>query len=309
MTFNCAVFPGQGSQRLGMGQDFVEQFSEAREVFDRAKKVLPFDPFQVCVNDEEKLNLTEFTQPCILTTEIAQYKTLQAYYGFRPHYFAGHSLGEYTALVAAEVIPLEIALNIVHRRGQLMQNAMPPEKSSMAAVIMEKIPLAALHTMTQQYQVDIANDNSEQQVVLSGYLPNVQKTVEVLEKTFTANGLRVVFLKVSGAFHSRYMQEIELPFQEFLSGFKSEFNVDKLTAVASNYTGVFYANNIDHLIDNLTKQLSHCVKWRDNMNLLAQHTQNILEIGPSGPLRNFFQSMGTSIQSVLNVRSVNKIFK
>ena len=139
MHFAAVVFPGQGAQRIGMGKDFIETFPEAAAVFRLAAATLPFDIYQVCHHDEAQLNLTAYTQPCIVATEMAMYNALVAHYDFKPRYFAGHSLGEYTALTAAGVLPLELTLQIVHTRGQLMQQAVAENIGGMVAIIADNI--------------------------------------------------------------------------------------------------------------------------------------------------------------------------
>ena len=305
--FDCVIFPGQGAQRLTMGKDFFETFVAAQQVIETAKDFLPFDPYHIIQFDEEKLNNTEYTQPCLLVTEIAMYKALQTHYHLKPDYFAGHSLGEYAALVAANVLPFDIALKIVYKRGQLMQNAMPEGNGSMAAIIMDQLPYDEILIIANNYNVDIANYNSPQQIVLSGQNDDLKIVISELEQQYSKNSMRVVYLNVSAAFHSRYMQKIENQFHHYLLQFTDQFDLTNLSNVLSNYTGTFYDNNLEDLIQSLTKQLSSTVKWCDNMVVLAEHAKNILELGPGRPLRGFFQAIGVSVESIINLRSIEKI--
>src|SRR5664280_437868 len=133
----AVVFPGQGSQRPGMGKDFYDQISVSRETYQEASDALGWDVAAMCFGEDERINLTQYTQPCILTTEIAMYRGLVERYGFAPQYFGGHSLGEFTAFEAAGVMPLAQLLKIVHTRGKLMQQAVPVGVGGMAAIISE----------------------------------------------------------------------------------------------------------------------------------------------------------------------------
>lgn len=312
MQFDGVVFPGQGIQHLGMGKDFSELYPEAKDIFEIASNAVNFDLYDICLNNDTKLNSTEYTQPCILAVEMAMYEVLNKYYKFCPSFFAGHSLGEYAALVASKIIPLDVAIKIVHFRGKLMQsNVSQDQEGSMAAIIMDPIPFEIINHTVSAFGVDIANDNSNQQVVISGYKNNVQAAVAQLETNFNnqQQPIRVVYLAVKSPFHSRYMQKIEPIFKEYLLQFKDQFNTDKLTSIISNYSGDFYPDmQINTLIHGLTKQISGSVKWRQNMHNLIQHANHILEIGPGSPLRGFFKSIGVTIQSIISVKTINKIF-
>jgi len=310
MQFDGVVFPGQGIQHLGMGKDFKELYTEAKDIFQIASDALNFDVYEICQNNEIQLNSTEYTQPCILTVEMAMYQVLNKYYNFHPTFFAGHSLGEYAALVASQVIPIDIAIKIVHFRGKLMQSAITPDQEGcMAALIMDPIPFEQIKNISAAFGVDIANDNSNQQIVLSGYVNDVKLTVAHLENLWAGKPMRVVYLAVNAPFHSRYMQKIEILFHDYLLQFKDKFNTNCLTSVISNYLGGFYPDmQISSLIDGLTKQISGSVKWRQNMDALIKHTKCILEVGPAAPLRGFFKSIGVTIQSVINVKTLHKTF-
>ncbi|MGD0465358.1 MAG: ACP S-malonyltransferase [Gammaproteobacteria bacterium] len=310
MQFDGVIFPGQGTQYLGMGKDFVELYEDAKQIFNIANDTLNINLYEICQNDEIKLNDTKYTQPCILAIEIAMYKVLKNYYDFSPTFFAGHSLGEYTALVAAKVIPFDVALKIVHFRGELMQNAIIDNKEgSMVAIIADPLPLEQIKHICSNFKVDIANENSIQQIVLSGYNEDIQATVNQIEKTLANPSMRIVYLAVKSPFHSRYMQKIEEPFQDYLLQFKHKFNTAALTSVISNYDGDFYPDsNTETLIKYLTKQISGSVKWQKNMVALLKHAKHILEVGPAAPLRGFFKSIGVTVQSVTNVKTLNKMF-
>src|SRR4030066_1855431 len=164
----AVVFPGQGSQRPGMGKDFYEQIPICRQTYEEASDTLKWDVSAMCFGEDERLNLTEYTQPCIVTTEIAMLRGLAERYGFAPKFFGGHSLGEFTALVAARVLPLNETLKIVQARGKLMQEAVPVGVGGMAAVISEEIDVNKIRQLNFVFPFDLANINSAHQVVISG---------------------------------------------------------------------------------------------------------------------------------------------
>ncbi len=304
-----AVFPGQGSQRQGMGKDFYDQMSVCRQAYEEASDAVGLDIASICFNEDDRLNLTEYTQPCIVTTEVAMIRGLAERYGFQAGYFGGHSLGEFTALVAAGVIPFGDAVQIVRMRGKLMQDAVPVGVGSMAAVISEDIDVDALKKMIEDLPVDIANINSANQVVISGdaaALPEVEnrcRDLFVAPKTF-----RFVKLNVSAPFHSRFMKKIEQPFAETLKNFSKSFDISTASRVTSNYAGFFHASSVDAVINNLVSQLSNSVLWRENMQVLARHASRIYEIGPGRPLRDFFRTIDVTCDSITGLVAAEKIF-
>src|SRR6516164_5095870 len=162
------VFPGQGSQRAGMGRDFDERFGASRRAFEEASEALRLDVRSLCFSPDERLGLTEYAQPAILATEIAMLRGLAEGFGIRPDRFGGHSLGEYAALVAAGVIPFADAVRIVRERGRLMQETVPAGEGRMTAIIAEPIDLAVVQRALDGVAVNLANDNSPSQVVISG---------------------------------------------------------------------------------------------------------------------------------------------
>lgn len=305
MTYNAAVFPGQGAQKIGMAKDFCLSFIESKQVFTQANEILDFDVFELCHEENDRIHQTEYTQPCLLVAEIAMYQALNNRFHWRADFFAGHSLGEYAALVAAGVLPFDVALNMVIKRGQLMSNA--TNNGAMSAIIMDAIPQQVISDIAGQFGVDVANDNSSQQVVVSGEKSSVDALVQSLTKTFEKQAFRAVPLAVSSAFHSRWMAPIEAEYLSYIQSFESSIDEAQLPKVASNYLGRFYQANKDELLQGLAKQLSGSVKWRDNMQLLAD--KNVIEIGPNRPLRGFFKTQGQNITSVINTRSAEKAFK
>ena len=306
----AVVFPGQGTQRPGMGKDFFDSFPESRSVYEHASDALGWDVAAICFDDDPRLNLTEYAQPCILTTEIAMFKGVVGNYGFNADYFGGHSLGEYTALVAASAMPLEDAVRIVHTRGRLMQEASPPGVGGMAAVICDDLDINDLKDALRDLPLDIANINSSDQVVISGKSDSMANAEQQIKKTFTDKpDLRFVPLNVSAPFHSRFMSTIQESFTKVLKQTSQALRPEKSVRVTSNFKGEFYSDTPGELIDSLVSQLSAPVKWRDNMEHLASKATDIVEIGPGRPLRQFFSKAGVACKSVTSLKSAQRVLE
>lgn len=303
------VFPGQGSQRPGMGKDFYEQIPVCHETYEEAADALGWDVSNMCFGEDEKLNLTEYTQPCIVTTEIAMLRGLSKCYGFASEYFGGHSLGEFTALVAAGVMPLAETLKIVQTRGKLMQEAVPVGVGGMAAIISENIDIDILKKLMEDLPVDVANINSANQVVISGELSALPEIEKRLTQTLGAEKpFRFIRLNVSAPFHSRLMKTIEKRFADTLDKFGSNLNPQNAHKVTSNFTGGFHSDDILGIREKLVNQLSNTVHWRENMQSLAAKAEIIYEIGPGRPLRDFFKTIGVTCQSITGVVAAENIF-
>ena len=289
------VFPGQGSQRVGMAKDFHERFALARDAFAEASEACGVDLAAIAFGDEERLNLTEFTQPCILTAEIAMQRVVAAERGLEARWFAGHSLGEYTALVAARVLPLGQAAKLVRRRGALMQQAVPAGEGAMLAVIAKGLDLDALRAELEGLDVDAANHNSSSQIVVSGSAAGVEQARERLK------GRRLIPLNVSAPFHSRLMRTIEPTFATELAA--AAIDATSAPHVASNYTGGFHAADAAAVRDALVRQISGTVRWVDNMKALAGRATRIVEIGPGRPLSAFFRDVGVKVEAITDLAS------
>lgn len=304
----AAVFPGQGSQRPGMGRDFFEQMPESRAAYEEAADSLGWDVAAVCFSDDARLNLTEYTQPCLLATEIAMLRGLAARYGFRPTLFGGHSLGEFTALVAAGALPFAASLKIVQTRGRLMQSAVPAGAGAMTAVIADELDAEAIEALIGGLAVDIANINSSRQVVLSGEAGAIAEAEARLQPGLDVPALRFVRLNVSAPFHSRLLEPICAPFREVLREWSGGFEAERAGCVVSNYRGGFHSGGREEIIENLALQISNSVQWKQNMTLLASQAGAIWEIGPGRPLRDFFRTIGVTCTSVTTLASAEKAF-
>ena len=305
----AVVFPGQGSQRPGMGKDFYEQIPVCRETYEEAADALGWDVSAMCFGEDERLNLTEYTQPCIVTTEIAMLRGLSKRYGFASEYFGGHSLGEFTALVAAGVMPLAETLKIVQTRGKLMQDAVPLGVGGMAAIISEDIDIDALKKLMEDLPADVANINSANQVVVSGELSALPEIEKRLAQTLPSEKpFRFIHLNVSAPFHSRLMKSIENRFADTLEKFGKNLNPQNASKVTSNFTGSFHSEDISGIREKLVNQISNTVQWRGNMQSLAAKAAEIYEIGPARPLREFFKTIGVTCQSITGLAAAEKSF-
>jgi [acyl-carrier-protein] S-malonyltransferase len=296
------VFPGQGAQRLGMGRDFHERYAESRAVYEEASEALGYDVTHLSFEDAERLALTEFQQPAILATEIAMVSALHAHHGFAPRYFGGHSLGEYTALVAAGVLGLADAVRIVALRGKLMQEAVPPGSGAMVAVIQADLDVDWLAGVTSGFEVDVANHNALDQAALSGLHANVAAAVASLKEAPTRR-VRAIPLRVSAPFHSRHMRSVEAPLREALEELRY-VKAASSVHVLSNATGSFHTGSREDLEARLAEQVSGTVRWVDCMRELTSRDCEVIEVGPGRPLRGFFASLGVEIRSITSVASI-----
>lgn len=300
----AVVFPGQGSQRPGMARDFFDRSGGARRTFEEASDVLGLDVAALCFEDDPRLDQTEHTQPAILTAEIAMLRALGEAHDLAPAIFGGHSLGEYTALVAAGVLPLDVALRIVRRRGALMQDAVPIGEGAMAAIKAPNILERGLEAILAGLEVAIANENSRDQVVLSGRPGAIEEACRRF--AFTGDLPEIVPLKVSAPFHSPLMREIEPAFRGALADVASQFSPGPAERVVSNLTGAFHLPDTGEIIDALTRQVSSPVRWVANMEALAATADRIVEIGPSCPLRVFFKTLGFEVTAISSVRAAER---
>lgn len=300
---SAIIFPGQGSQREGMGRDFYENSATARDVYDRASLALNLDIAAISfAEDDVRLHLTEFTQPAILANEIAIFSVIREETGFQPSIFAGHSLGEYSALVACGVMQFSDALRIVRKRGALMQRALESGKGAMSAVKLENHETRGLAQFLEECDVEIGNYNSRSQIVMSGLAGNVQEAELRLTASFT--DVEIVPLPVSAPFHSRYMKTVEPEFEDYLRQF--DLNLSHAWRVLSNFTGDFH--DPEYLVQNLVRQISGPVRWVDNMRILNGHCDEIIEAGPGRPLGGFFLRDGFAPPpSVVTLRCLKKL--
>jgi [acyl-carrier-protein] S-malonyltransferase len=273
----ACVFPGQGYQYVGMGKDFFDRFPEARKVFEEANEALGYDLAHLCFRGpEESLKLTANTQPAILTTSWAAWKVMQAEMEILPVAAAGHSLGEYGALVASGGLRFTDAVRLVHLRGRFMQEAVPVGRGAMAAVMgMTGPEVEDLCRKASQGEVlSPANYNSPGQIAIAGHATAVQRAVEMVARQ---TGKKAMILPVSAPFHSPLMKS---------AGEKLKRELEKVAVgdlhfpVLSNAEADFYPGQ-EKIRELLVKQVDHPVRWDECMRkLLETGSRLLLEVGP-----------------------------
>jgi [acyl-carrier-protein] S-malonyltransferase/trans-AT polyketide synthase/acyltransferase/oxidoreductase domain-containing protein len=288
-----------------MAQDFCGAYPESREVFDRASEALDLDMLALCSEEDPRLHLTEYTQPAILTAEMAMLRGLQAHHGLAADGWGGHSLGEYTALVAAGALSLEDGVCAVRERGRLMQLAVPQGQGAMAAIMRPDLDPTEVRDSLRGLVVDIANHNAPSQVVISGATADVQLAVDRYRSTPAGRSAKVRMLQVSAPFHSRLMAPIEADFRALLAGLS--WSAPASAMVVSNTSGTMHDGSLQGLLERLTGQISGTVRWVDCMLTLLQQADRIIEVGPGRPLRGFFRSLEelgqTPLHAVTNLPS------
>ena len=281
-TKTAFVFPGQGSQKVGMLAEFAEQFSIVNDTFAEASEALGFDLWQIAQTGEG-LDQTENTQPVLLTASIALWRVWLELGGIAPKYLAGHSLGEYSALVAAEAMTLVGAVKLVNLRGKLMQSAVPVGEGAMAAILgladAEVIELCQKASTLGQSSVDAANYNAQGQVVIAGTTALVQQVMaEAKEKSGKA-----IALPVSVPSHCSLMKPAAEKFAEALEQVAIE--LPKIPVIHN--VNAEFATDVAQLRQALTAQLYQSVQWTRSMQYLQdQGIQYVVECGPGMVLSN-----------------------
>lgn len=287
------MFPGQGSQIVGMGKDLYEQFDEVKQLFETANQVLGIDLQKMMFNGpKETLTETEHAQPALLLSSIAAY-TLLAKENVKPQMTIGHSLGEYSALVASQVLSLEEALQLVQTRGRLMEKAYPKGKGTMAAVLgmKEKEIEAELVNIDENEVVDIANLNCPGQIVISGSKKGIDQASILLKE---AGAKRVLPLNVSGPFHSRLMQPANDKFQESLN--EASFH-EAAVPIYANVTAQPVTEKTE-IKELLIKQLYSPVRFADSIrNMIAEGVDAFVEVGTGKVLSGLVKKIDRKMTS------------
>lgn len=297
------VFPGQGAQKIGMGKDFYDAFDTAKQIFEDASDWLSLDMKALCFEENEKLDLTEYTQAALVTTSLAMAHVVREK-GLMPDVTAGLSLGEYCAIEMAGGMSLKSAVCTVRERGILMEHAVPAGKGSMAAVLgmkaedIEKV-------ISSVDGVEIANYNCPGQIVITGRKEGVEQAAELLKE----NGAkRVLPLNVSGPFHSSMLKEAGQELEKILEN--QEFSSLKIPYV-TNVTGELIQDKAE-IKPLLSRQISSSVRWQKSVeNMILNGVDTFVEIGPGRTLNGFIRKINreVSVYSIQTVEDMEKVIQ
>lgn len=300
------LFPGQGSQKVGMVQDLFENYDSVKALIKEADETLGFSISKMMFEGPDtELMKTEFTQPAILTASVAVWQVLKEH-GLTPDIAAGHSLGEYSALVAAGAISFADAVNTVHLRGRFMQEAVPLGEGGMAAVIgstPEIIVKVCGEVSTEDLPVQAVNFNCPGQVVIAGATAAVEKACEALKE---AGARRAIMLKVSAPFHSTLMEPAALRLKEVLD--KIDIHDTAIPVVAN--VNAKEETKADEIRKNLVDQAAHPVHWEESIrNMVAGGVDMTVEAGPGTVLTGFMKKIARSVpcHHAEDVASINEV--
>ena len=295
------IFPGQGSQMVGMGKEFYDKFDLVKNLFNKADDTLNFSISKLILEGpKEELDLTANTQPAIFLISYSIYNVIKKEFNIdlsKAKYFAGHSLGEYSALSCAGYLNFSDTLKILRIRGDAMQNSVPKGQGGMVAVLgstvetIEKI----LNDNEQNLNVQIANDNSEGQIVLSGKTEDLDKLIVI----FKENTIKNIRLPVSAPFHSSLMNKAT----DIMSNELNKINfIEVKNKLISNVTAK-EISNIDELKTLLIKQIENRVRWRESViNMINSNVNHFIEIGPGKVLSGLVKRINKEVK----IDTINK---
>jgi [acyl-carrier-protein] S-malonyltransferase len=298
------LFPGQGSQAVGMGKDLAEKYPLARRTFEEADEALGIKLSQLCFEGpEDQLRLTEITQPAILTVSIAAWRVLDEK-GVKPNFVAGHSLGEYSAHVAAGTLSFADAVHTVRNRGKYMQEAVPVGTGSMAAILgMSMDAVAGVCGDAAEGEVcELANINSPEQIVISGHTAAVERGAKLADER---GAKRAKVLPVSAPFHCSLMQ----PAQDRLAGDLQnlKFAQPELPVISNVYARP--VEDAESAREALVRQVTGSVKWSESMQMLiGRGVQTFIEVGPGKVLCGLMRQIDRS-RKTLNVEDDGSLQK
>jgi len=298
------IFPGQGSQRVGMGKDIYLDFPSARHAFDEADNALGFPLSRLCFEGpEEELSQTDNAQPAILTVSIAYLRVAREMYGtalLQPDFVAGHSLGEYTALVAASAVSFPEAVRLVRKRGELMNEAGKQQPGGMAAII--GLDEKNVREICQITDVEISNINSPEQIVISG---TQEKLARARELATTKGARRVIPLRVSGAFHSHFMMAAARELKKVIEA--TTFSNAVIPLVANTNGKIL--TNATEIKQELLDQLTSCVQWSSCVkNMIHAGTSIFFEVGPGEVLTGLVRRIDPSVQTC-NINNLESLVR
>ncbi len=289
------IFPGQGSQSIGMLSDYAETWPQIEETFKQASDILAYDCWDiVCNGPVEKINKTEITQPIMLAADIAVLRVMAQQCMLMPMVFAGHSLGEYAALVAAEALDFEDAIKLVSRRGQVMQAAVPQGEGAMAAIIgLNDDPVINICEQVSAdtgTPVEAVNFNSPGQVVIAGATEAVNKAMELLKEE---GAKRVLPLPVSVPSHSSLMK----PAADKLADYLKDVAINAPKVQVIHNVDAKSHENPDDIRDALVRQLYNPVRWKQTIQIITDGADAIVECGPGKVLGGLTRRINKDVNS------------
>tara|TARA_B100000686_G_scaffold253633_1_gene264687 strand:- start:510 stop:1424 length:915 start_codon:yes stop_codon:yes gene_type:complete len=301
----AVLFPGQGSQYVGMGSDFYEKYDDVKKIFDTVDKTLGFSLSKIILSGpEEDLKLTQNTQPAIMTIGVSIFKVLNQQYNFNLNdskFFAGHSLGEYTALVCSGSLTLEQAAYLLHERGKAMQEAVPQGHGSMIAVLgmtIEEVE-KEISLLQKKGICEIANDNSNSQVVVSGE----KIVIDALNANLKMKKKKGIILPVSAPFHCSLMKKAA---ENMNQKIKSANFLKPNPNIISNVTAKA-EEDVNKIKPLLIDQITSRVRWRESINyMIKQGVTSFLEIGPGKVLSGLVKKINKSVE-ILNINNIEDI--
>lgn len=296
MTNIAFVFPGQGSQSIGMLSDFLPQYPIVTELFAEASDAIGYNVWQLIQNGpEEQLNQTEYTQVAMLTADVAIYHLLMQEGMTKPQLMAGHSLGEYAALVCANAVSLSDAVRLVARRGQVMQNAVPLGSGAMAAIVgleEEQVKELCCKASQPQEQVTPANYNAIGQIVIAGHTPAVERAILLAEEM----GARLAkLIPVSVPCHCPLLNDAAEVFAESLAA--TSFKSPAIDVISNVDLSIYYS--AQHIKDKLKEQLYSPVRWVETIQLFKKREISlVVECGPGKVLSGLIKRIERSINTI-----------
>ncbi|MDR1701008.1 MAG: ACP S-malonyltransferase [Lachnoclostridium sp.] len=294
------IFPGQGSQKIGMGKDFYEGTEIGKNIFDKASEAVGLDLKELCFEENDRINITEYTQICLLTASIAMMEVVKEN-GIKPDITAGLSLGEYSALVTAGAVQFEDAARVVRQRGIFMQEEVPAGKGAMAAVL--GLDSEVISQIIKDWEnVQIANYNCPGQIVISGETESVKAAAEKLKE---AGAKRCLMLNVSGPFHSELLRGAG----DKLSRVLSDVTVKDLQIPYVSNTTAQIITDKEMIKPLLIKQVYNSVRWEQSIRVMIREGVDVfIEIGPGKTLAGFNKKIDKEIKTY-NIESLSDIDK
>ena len=303
----AVLFPGQGSQYVGMGSDFYEKFDLVKKIFETVDKTLGFSLSHIILNGPEaKLKLTQNTQPAIMAIGVSIFNVLKNHFDLNLNnakFFAGHSLGEYTALVCAGSLTLEKATYLLHERGKFMQKAVAPGQGAMIAILGMTIDdvQKEINLLPKKEICEIANDNSNTQVVVSGE----KMVIEILSENLKRKKKKGILLPVSAPFHCSLMKKAAENMEDKIKN--TNFSKPK-PSIISNVTAK-EERDVNKIKPLLVDQITSKVRWRESVEyMIKQGVADFLEIGPGKVLSGLVKKMNKDVKTS-NINSMKDITK